>query len=45
MEKTWRITEDGLIGPEGQTMPRLAGHVAYWFAWASYFPEAELYQP
>jgi hypothetical protein len=43
--KTWRITEDGLIGPEGQTMPRLAGHVAYWFAWASYFPEAELYQP
>ena len=41
----WRITEDELIGPAGETLPRLPGHVAYWFAWASYLPEAELYQP
>lgn len=41
----WRITEDGLIGPAGETLPRLPGHVAYWFAWAGYLPEAELYQP
>ena len=41
----WRVTEDGLIGPAGETLPRLPGHVAYWFAWAGYLPEAELYQP
>ncbi len=41
----WRVTEDGLVGPAGETLPRLPGHVAYWFAWAGYLPEAELYQP
>jgi hypothetical protein len=43
--ETWRITEDRLIGPDGKTLLRQPGHVAYWFAWASYLPEAELYQP
>ncbi len=35
----WVIEEGLLRGPGGRTLPRLAGHVAYWFAWAGYFPE------
>jgi hypothetical protein len=38
----WRVTEAALIGPEGESLPRLPGHVAYWFAWAGYFENAQL---
>ncbi|MEM1298368.1 MAG: DUF3179 domain-containing protein [Pseudomonadota bacterium] len=34
--ETWKVTEEALVGPEGQTLPRVAGHVAYWFAWDGY---------
>ena len=33
----WRIAEDALIGADGRRLPRLPGHVAYWFAWRGYF--------
>ena len=39
---SWRVTESGLIGPNGESLPRLPGHVAYWFAWAGYFEDAQL---
>ncbi len=39
----WRITEDALVGPDGQTLDRLGGHLAYWFGWVSYFPRTTLY--
>jgi hypothetical protein len=40
----WRITEAALVGPNGEKLARIAGHVAYWFAWQNYFgPTAELY--
>jgi hypothetical protein len=32
----WAITEDALVGPDGATLARLPGHVAYWFAWDGY---------
>jgi hypothetical protein len=38
----WHVTESGLIGPAGETLPRLPGHVAYWFAWAGYFEDVQL---
>lgn len=41
----WRMTEPGLIGPGGKSLPRLPGHVAYWFAWVGYFEDAELGGP
>lgn len=41
----WRVTESGLIGPKGESLPRLPGHVAYWFAWAGYFEDAQLGEP
>ncbi len=38
----WHITEVALIGPDGTTLPRLPGHVAYWFAWSGAFEDAQL---
>ena len=33
----WSVTEDALVGPNGKTLPRLPGHIAYAFAWNGYF--------
>ncbi len=41
--KTWKVTEQALIGPEGENLSRLPGHIAYWFAWSGYLKQAELY--
>ena len=41
----WRVTESALVGPGGESLPRLPGHVAYWFAWAGYFENALLGGP
>ena len=32
----WSISEDALTGPGGETLARLPGHMAYWFAFQSY---------
>ncbi len=41
----WQITEDALVGPQGQRLPRVSGHVAYWFAWDGYLgAESALYE-
>ncbi len=34
---TWRVTEDALVSPSGKHLTRLPGHIAYWFAWSSYY--------
>ncbi len=39
----WSVTEAGLIGPDGETAPRLNGHLAYWFGWFAFFPNTQLY--
>ena len=41
--KVWKVEEDALVGAEGQRLTRLAGHVAYWFAWRGFRPDAPLY--
>ncbi|MEX0309862.1 MAG: DUF3179 domain-containing (seleno)protein, partial [Tateyamaria sp.] len=38
--REWRVTEDALLGPDGATMPRVAGHISYWFAWDNYLGDA-----
>lgn len=41
--QNWRVTEAGLVAEDGRIMPRVAGHIAYWFAWDGYLgPKAEL---
>lgn len=41
---TWQVTEDALLGPDGETAPRLRGHLAYWFGWYAFFPKTQLYK-
>ena len=41
--KAWRITPEGLLGPAGETLSRVSGHVAFWFGYASFRPDGELY--
>ena len=41
--RLWQITEDALVGSDGQTLDRLGGHLAYWFGWVSYYPRTTLY--
>jgi len=36
-EEVWRVAEEALIAPNGRSLSRLPGHVAYWFAWSGYF--------
>ena len=43
-QETWQVTEGALRGPGGATLPRLPGHLAYWFAWSGYLGNAELYE-
>ena len=38
-KQEWMITETELIGPDGEKLSRLPGHIAYWFAWSGYFPQ------
>jgi len=41
----WELSEEALTGPSGQKLPRIAGHVAYWFAWDGYLgSESALYE-
>jgi hypothetical protein len=42
---SWRMTEAALVSADGRTAPRIAGHVAYWFAWNGYEgPRSELFE-
>ena len=41
---TWRATEEALLGPKGESLPRVPGHISYWFAWDGYLGvESTLY--
>ncbi|MEZ4571378.1 MAG: DUF3179 domain-containing protein [Thermomicrobiales bacterium] len=41
--QTWAITEEALTAASGDKLPRLPGHLAFWFGWSSFFPETALY--
>lgn len=43
LERPWRVTEDALQGPDGESLPRLGGHLAYWFGWYAFFPNTLVY--
>jgi hypothetical protein len=41
----WTVTEDAIVSDDGRSMARVAGHIAYWFAWNGYLSaESELYE-
>ena len=40
----WRIEEDALVATVGgRRLPRLAGHLAYWFGWFAFHPDTPVY--
>lgn len=39
----WTVTEAALISADGEELPRLGGHLAFWFGLHAFFPDAELY--
>jgi hypothetical protein len=39
----WQVTEEALVAANGQALPRLSGHLAYWFGWYSFFPNTLIY--
>ncbi len=40
----WEPTEDALVSLNGERLPRVAGHIAYWFAWNGYLADiSEVY--
>jgi len=39
LSEEWQITEEALIGPDQQRLTRLPGHLAYNFAFKTYFDE------
>lgn len=40
---SWQVTEQALVGPNGELAPRLNGHLAYWFGWYAFFPRTLVY--
>ncbi|CAD0183572.1 hypothetical protein RUESEDTHA_00442 [Ruegeria sp. THAF57] len=43
--RKWTMTEEALIGPDGTQLPRVAGHISYWFAWDNYLGDAATVYP
>ena len=41
--RRWTVTEEALLGPDGERLERLGGHIAYWFGWFSFFPRTAIY--
>lgn len=39
----WQVTESTLEGPNGASLERLPGHLAYWFGWFSFYPRTQLF--
>ena len=41
--KVWSVEEEALIGGDDRRLARLPGHIAYWFAWRGYNPDAAVH--
>lgn len=41
--RPWQAGEEALTTPDGRKLPRLPGHLAYWFGWFSFYPQTQVY--
>lgn len=41
----WLVTEEALLGPGNEMLPRLPGHLAFWFGWYGFYPDTLVYSP
>lgn len=40
----WQVQEEQLVNRRtGEQLPRLGGHVSYWFGWYAFYPRTEVY--
>jgi hypothetical protein len=40
----WQVQEEHLVNPNGnEKLPRLGGHVSFWFGWYAFYPATEVY--
>lgn len=39
----WSVEEAALVASDGRQLPRLGGHLAYWFGWFTFFPHTSVY--
>jgi hypothetical protein len=40
----WHLQEAFLVNPgSGERLPRLGGHISYWFGWYAFYPHTEVY--
>jgi hypothetical protein len=43
--ETWQVWEEHLTNAKTEEkLPRLGGHVSYWFGWYAFYPRTEVYQ-
>jgi hypothetical protein len=43
--ESWYVQEEQLVNARtGEKLPRLGGHVSYWFGWYAFYPKTEVYQ-
>lgn len=43
--EVWRVQEEQLVNSRtGEKLPRLGGHVSYWFGWYAFYPRTEVYR-
>ena len=40
--KSWRVDEGALVGPAGENLARLLGHMTFWFGWYGFYPQTEV---
>jgi len=40
--KTWKVNEDRVTGPQGETLRRLPAHRSFWFGWYAAYPGTRL---
>ena len=40
---SWQVTETALIAENGEELPRLPGHMAFWFGWYQFYPQTLIY--
>ena len=41
--RSWRVTEDALVAFDGQSLPRIEGHNAFWFGFVNQSPGGRLF--
>lgn len=42
--ESWQVRDEHLVNVRtGEQLPRLGGHVSYWFGWYAFYPKTEIY--